>query len=140
MKLSRFLLLLLPTLLSCNSGSVEKKEEIPEHYYSEVQDKVVKWEDSLNKDGEYLLYCFSKTCKYCDEIKNEVIDVALKKKRIYFCNENIATADLDPSTTIGVKDISLLFVRGFPSIITIKNATVIDNVVGKSNVLKIIRS
>lgn len=134
------LLLVLPVLLSCNNASGEKEQEIPEHYYSEVQDKVINWTDSLSKEGDYYVYCFSKTCKYCDEIKNEVIDVALKKKRIYFCNENIVTADLDPSTTKGVSDINLLFVRGFPSIITISNNIVKDNVVGKSNVLKIIRS
>lgn len=140
---SRALLYLIPLLFSCGGASQEKsKEDIPIHNYSEVADRMIDWYSSLSqKDNKYYVYCYSNICKYCDEIKNEVIDISLKhKKNIYFCNSNIRIEELDPSATIGMSNIEDLYIRGFPSLIEVNNAIVMNNTVGKSKVIEILRN
>lgn len=127
-------------LMSCSSNN-STKEEIKYHSYAEVSDKTISWENCLNKSNHYYVYCYSLTCKYCEEIRNEVIHIALKNvKTIYFCYQNVNKQDLDPSQTIGTTDISHLFIRGFPSLVEVSNKTVINNIVGKTKVINELRS
>jgi len=127
-------------LMSCSSNNVTK-EEIKYHSYAEVNDKTIDWAETLSKENNYYVYVYSLTCKYCEEIRNEVIHIALKNvKTIYFCFQNVEKRDLDPSQTIGVKDMTYLFVKGFPSLVEVSNKTVINNIVGKTKVINELRS
>jgi len=134
------LLFVVFTLFSCSSNKTSK-EEIKYHSYSEVAEKNIDWNESLSKNNHYYVYCYSLTCKYCEEIRNEVIHIALKNvKTIYFCYQNVNKQDLDPSQTIGTKDISHLFIRGFPSLVEVSEKTVINNIVGKTKVINELRT
>ncbi len=134
------LALTLFVLVSCGSNE-KQQEKINYHSYDEVKEKFIDWNDSLSKDNHYFVYYFSVTCKYCEEIRNEVVQIALKnEKAIYFCNQNVVTQDMDPSSTIGQKEIKYLFVRGFPSLVEIEDKTVKNNMVGKTQVINYLRS
>jgi len=137
-----FLLLAAPLLFSCGPSNNEKSTEtIPTHSYEEVKDKTIDFADSLNRqENVYFVYCFSHVCEYCEQIKNEVIHIALKKvKTIYFCSTNVVEEELDPEATIGCTEIEDLFVGGYPSLIEIKNATVTRNLLGKTKVMEALR-
>ena len=140
----QFIILLTPFLFSCsNNKKDDPGSDIPIHNYDEVSERFISWNDSLSLNNEhYYVYYFSRTCKYCDELKNEVIDIALNKcNALYFCNDNaIIIQDLDPIHTIGISDISNLYIRGFPSLIEVRNNTVTDHLLGKSKVITFLRN
>lgn len=137
------LLLLIPLLFSCSNSSSEDDPIIPTHDYNEVSEKFITWENVLsNNKKHYYVYCFSRVCKYCEEMKNEVIDIALNNApNIYFCNGNdIVIKDIDPIGTIGIRDVNYLFIRGYPSLIEIENNTVNAHYLGRNKVITYLRT
>ncbi|MCQ2794893.1 MAG: hypothetical protein MJ214_01620 [Bacilli bacterium] len=140
----KILLLAIPLLFSCsNNEEHEKDPVIPHHSYEEVSDKMVNWLDVFTHDEDYCVYFFSRTCQYCDSIRDEVIEIALTHLTpIYFCNDNTIVTDryLDVESTIGQGDISEFRIKGFPSIIEVDNHLVKTHCPGKSATLNFIRS
>lgn len=140
----KILLLAIPLLFSCSSNvKPEDDPTIPHHSYEEVSDKVINWIDTFTKEDSYCVYFFSRTCPYCDSIRDEVIEVALTRKTsIYFCNDNATQTDkyLDVETTIGMGGINEFRIKGFPSIIQVNNHLVKVHCPGKSATLNFIRS
>lgn len=57
-------------------------------------------EDILNKEGEYYVYFQKETCKYCDNIKNDILKLS-KRKKVYVVdtedekNQEIESYDWD---------------------------------------------
>ena len=133
-------LFLIPFLFSCNNKSEEEEET--KHTYEEVSDRMHDWSETLSLDkDEYFVYCYSSVCKYCEEIKNEVIDIALKKKpELYFCNQNVVVEKDAPIAPIGESDINKIYVRGFPTIIKVKSKVFYEEYLGKTKVLELLRS
>ena len=140
----KILLLAIPFLFSCASTSKQEKDPIiPHHSYEEVSDKMISWLDVFNKGEDYCVYFFSRTCQYCDSIRDEVIEISLTHKTpVYFCNDNAIVTDkyLDVKTTIGMGDINEFRIKGFPSIIKINNQLVNEHCPGKSATINFIRS
>lgn len=141
----KILLLSIPLLFSCSSGNGEDVDPtIPHHSYEEVSDKMINWTDTFTvSHNDYCVYFFSRTCKYCDAIRDEVIDVALKRAtKIYFCNDNAIETDryLDVESTIGEGDISHFKIKGFPSIIEVSNHLVKSHHPGRNEVLNFVRN
>lgn len=140
----KILLLAIPLLFSCaNSSGGGTDPTIKPHSYEEVSDKMINWLDTFTKEEDYCVYYFSRTCKYCDAIKDEVIDIALTHQtKIYFCNDNKIVTDkyLDVESTIDIGDINEFRIKGFPSIIRVKNHLVKVHCPGKSATLEYVRT
>ena len=140
----KILLLAIPLLFSCSTNQAqEKAPEIKHHNYEEVSDKTINWIDVFLKPSDYCVYFFSRTCPYCDSIRDEVIEIALTHKTtIYFCNDNAIETDphLDAKSTIGIGDINEFRIKGFPSIIKVVNQVVNVHCPGKSATLNFIRT
>lgn len=132
-------------MVSCSNNKQEdSKKEIPHHNYNEVIDKTIIWSDTFKlSDNDYCVYYFSKICDYCEEARDEVIDIALTRKMpIYFCSEGgvITDRSLIPESTIGIDNILYLKIKGFPSVINIKNSKISSHYAGKSQVLNFLRN
>lgn len=144
MKNKLWLLSLLPLLIGCNNGGGgEVDPDIPTHEYSEITHLIREWENLFKQeDNHYYFYCYGEHCKQCHKIKNEVIDIALKgKKLIYFCDKNYDVfPEGDPSETLGKTDVIDVFILGTPSLLEIKNHTIINNVAGSEDVINVIKS
>ncbi len=140
----KVLLLFIPLLFSCsNDNNEEDQPSIKHHSYEEISDKMIGWDEVFKKGDNYCVYFFSMTCKYCDSIKDEVIDVALTHKTsIYFCNDSHIVTDryLDVESTIGITDINDFCIKGFPSIIKINLQAVSEHCPGKSATLNFVRT
>lgn len=140
----KILLLAIPLLFSCsNNNQPEVDPTIKPHSYEEVSDKMINWLDTFSKEESYCVYYFSRTCAYCDAIKDEVIDIALTHQtKIYFCNDNAIITDsyLDVESTKGIGDINEFRIKGFPSIIQVENHLVKEHCPGKSATLNFVRT
>ena len=101
----------------------------------------VDWPDVLSQEDEdYLLFFYSNTCQQCHEIMGDVysfIDDHIKPLYLVNTKECSVTIPLKDNIddTIGMKDINELFIKGTPSIIEVKDATVVAHIPGKSNCL-----
>ena len=102
------------------------------------------WQDSLKQqESNYLLFFYSKTCTYCQEIIEDVqafCDENIMK--VYWINTRETSTTIpvsyDIDKTLGVDDVSNLFIRGTPSIIEVFKGIVVANVPGKENCLTFI--
>ncbi len=111
-----------------------------EHAYSEIEDLLVKWDEVFNIDSNcYFVYYFSVSCSHCLEIKNYVIEEALKRDDIFFVKAS-STDRLknDVFSTIGVGIPEEIAILGYPSCIKIENKKVTKNVAGKSAILQLL--
>lgn len=136
------LLFMLPLLFSCSNGNEKKQGDIPNHEYSEIVDKKIKWNDIFfAKSNEYYIYCYFSHCTHCHSIKNEVIHIALNSdKDIRFCeDDNTVISDCDLNQTIGKSKVSDVFIKGFPSVIKITNHKISHNICGATKVIQFIR-
>ena len=140
----KILLLAIPLLFSCSSTKQQESDpKIPHHSYEDVSDKMVNWQDVFTKGDGYCVYFFSRTCQYCDAIRDEIIEISLTHRTpVYFCNDNAIVRDkyLDVKTTLGMDDITEFRIKGFPSIIKVTNQVINEHCPGKSATLNFIRS
>ena len=141
----KILLLAIPLLFSCDKvTNKEPTHVIPHHSYEEIADKVIMWNDVfLASEDDYCVYFYSRTCHYCEEIRDEVIEVALTHQMpIYFCNDNAIKTDpyLDPKSTIGMGDISKFKIKGTPSIIEVSEHVIKGHYAGKKASIDFVRN
>ena len=139
--------LILPAILaltSCeNSPSIftsktsESTPEIVEHDYREIASKKIDWNDMFLIDkNEYQIYFYSLTCAHCKNLKNSVIEYALKNDDLFFieANEKVVIKN-DVSDTIGATSISQMGILGYPSLIKIDQKVCVFNVAGESEII-----
>ncbi len=114
--------------------------EISVHNYFEIEEKLVGWNDIFNIYlYKYYVYYFSRTCSHCEEIKNWIIETALKRDDIFFVKASEKdTIEIDVSDTIGLETIENMKIMGYPSLIEITNWKVTKNVAGKTQIKNLI--
>ena len=127
--------------------SLTKKEDkidvsnitIPEaeREYFEVDHITINWDNIFfeNKDT-YYVYIYSTNCSHCQELKNWIIDLALKRDDIFFVkgsNKNVIKTDV--SGTIGATTIEQVAILGYPSLLKISNKTLVSNVAGNQRIM-----
>ncbi len=125
-------------LLACQS---ERNEPIYELSYDDYLDSSIVYEDMFSqKEDEYFVYIYSKSCSHCEAIKNDVLS---------FLKEDIVpvyllryTKDIrvnqDIELTIGVSDINDFYIAGTPTLVHIYEHCVLNNVVGEVDVINYI--
>ena len=139
-KIPTFILLLTsctPTSIISPQKSSEISNEIIEHDYSEISYRKIGWDDIFFQDkNEYKIYFYSLTCAHCKNLKNSVIEYALKNDDLFFieANEKVVIKN-DVSDTIGATSISQMGILGYPSLIKIDQKVCVFNVAGESEII-----
>lgn len=146
--MKKFCLMIFIAMLS--TGCAPQKQElnfepatVPEisvHSYFEIEEKIVGWNDIFNIYlNKYYVYYFSPTCSHCEEIKNWIIETALKRDDIFFVKASEKdTIKSDVSDTIGLETAENMKIMGYPSLIEITNWKVTKNVAGKTQIKNLI--
>ena len=86
--------------------------------------------------NEYQIYFYSLTCAHCKNLKNKVIEYALKNDNFFFieASEKVAIVE-DVSFTIGSTSISEMGILGYPSLVKIEQKVCVFNVAGESEII-----
>ena len=140
------LMLILPILLlsSCSiyestDQSFLSSEEVSiNHEYDEIVNQKLLWNDIFSvAKPTYFVYFYSLVCQNCNSLKNEIIEYAIKNQNIFFVQDSKEFVfGNDITKTIGISDISFFFISGFPTLIEIDNAILVNHVVGVNNIRK----
>jgi len=129
---------LLPILLltSCaGDNSSSSSQGYPEHDYSEIEHLKITYDQSFSiSEKDHFVYFYQDTCHSCSEIKNEVIDFALKGYlEFYFI---YATESIphnytyqEINQTIGSNNVDDIFVMVTPQLVLIKNGRIEKNII-----------
>lgn len=111
-----------------------------EHSYSEILEFKIKWSEVFEIDLQnYYVYFYSKTCSHCQNLKNLVIETALKTRIIFFVEaseEVIIKNYAKPQFCLTSAEI--FAISGYPSIAQISNKICIKNVSGEDQILMIL--
>lgn len=111
--------------------------EIVEHDYREISSQKIDWNDMFNQgQNEYYIYFYSLTCAHCKNLKNEVIEYALKNDNLFFieASEKVVIVE-DVNFTIGSTSISEMGILGYPSLVKIEQKVCVFNVAGESEII-----
>ena len=140
------LMLVFPILLlsSCSiyestEQSFLSSEEVSiNHEYDEIVNQKLLWNDIFSvAKPTYFVYFYSLVCQNCNSIKNEIIEYGLANNDIYFVQDSKEFVfGNDITKTIGISDISFFFISGFPTLIEIDNAILVNHFVGVNNIRK----
>lgn len=139
---------LLFTLSGCSlqketqNHNFEPSENIPfERDYSEVDELHILWSQMFSQNLQsYYVYFYSTNCNHCQSIKNEMVDLALKRGDIFFVKgTNKDTITSDVKSTIGVSFAGDFSILGYPSLAKIVDGKVEKNVAGKSQILALLK-
>ena len=140
------LMLILPILLlsscsiyeSTDQSFLSSQEVSINHEYDEIVNQKLLWNDIFSvAKPSYFVYFYSLVCQNCNSIKNEIIEYGLANDDIYFVQDSKEFVfGNDITKTIGISDISLFFISGFPTLIEIDNAILVNHVVGVNNIRK----
>lgn len=116
-----------------------KKEESREdktiqeihHEYDEISDIKIFWSDIFKQsDNEYYIYLYSTTCSHCNSIKDEMIEFALNSTTPIYFIQSSSEHNIAELGTINVKELSSLYIRGYPTLLKVTNKEVILNIAG----------
>lgn len=140
------LMLILPILMlsSCSifeftdQSFLSSQEVSINHEYEEIVNQKLLWNDIFSvAKPTYFVYFYSLVCQNCNSIKNEIIEYGLANDDIYFVQDSKEFVfGNDITKTIGISDISFFFISGFPTLIEIDNAILVNHVVGVNNIRK----
>ena len=144
MKRFFYLFLLLP-LVGCSKEKTEsfiEEDSIVSHDYSEIENRIIKWPKILSQEDKfYYGYIFSKTCGHCQEIKDKVIDYAIRKNNIYFVEfDNSIPIVGEINSTINATYYEDIGILGTPTLLQIFDHTLIANVAGSKNILSLLEN
>ena len=135
-------LLLIPfstVLLTGCFSFFPKQEEIKEektkqeitHSYDEVESLTIFWSEIFKQsESEYYVYLYSETCSHCNSIKDLMIEYALTQKTTIYFIKSSSEHNLSDIASTGVNNLSDLYIRGYPSLLKLKDKTVISNLAG----------
>ena len=149
----KFVILLLPALLlsgcvdnntqNVSSGEIVSTTEtvgLINYEYEDLGEKLIYWDDIPNMElPHYYVYFFSRTCNHCQHIKNLVIPILLRK-RIFFACESSKEHRVCSNQFYGdIKTIDYC-ILGYPTIIEIKNGSIVRYANGENEVLSLLNT
>lgn len=148
MRKNFFNILIIPLLVGCKStevvhNTIEENTPIIEidHEYNEVDYMHIEWEEIFNGGSDpYYVYFYSITCSHCENLKNEIIEIALNRNDIFFVKaSNKIVLKNDVIYTIGAGNIRDFAILGYPSLIKIENNICVKNVAGRTQILNALK-
>ena len=123
-----------------SSSSSSSSSSFPQHDYSEVAHLTITYDQSfsINENAHYV-YFYQETCHNCNDLKNEVIDFALKGiVPFYFI---VATEDIpsnysyqDINRTRGSSNVDDIFVKVVPQLAYIVDGKINKNIIFNINI------
>lgn len=127
---------------STNVKSMLPKIDNPiiEHSYDELEEKHILWSEIFEQAlDSYFVYFYSLNCDHCENMKNEVIEICLKRDDVFLVkSSNQVVLKNDVFYTIGVGNVGDFAILGYPSLVKIENKIVTKNVAGKSHILELL--
>ena len=133
------LLLSFCSIYESTEQSFLSSEEVSiNHEYDEIVNQKLLWNDIFSvAKPTYFVYFYSLVCQNCNYSKNAISEYAIKNQNIFFVQDSKEFVfGNDISKTIGISDISFFFISGFPTLIEIDNAILVNHVVGVNNIRK----
>ena len=125
-----------PSLVCCSSKSKEV-------YFNSNQIRKIEWNELLDQEiCHYLCLVFSDSCGHCREVLNsEQLPKLVTEQCIFGINQSPSIPTFPhPEFTIGETDINDVWIYAVPTLIEIKDKTVINNVYGSDDVLSLMYS
>lgn len=130
------ILLLLPLMLGCSISSSNIDND-PYYSYKDIEDKIIENDDIFNQLlSKYLVYVYSETCGYCQQIKQQIISYAISDDHFFiteFSDKFVVSSYVED--TIGIKDFDHLKILGTPTLLCIQDGLLMLNISGKTNIL-----
>jgi hypothetical protein len=127
----------LPTIgsvLVLASCALSMTSSLGSHDYSEIAEWSIPWSALFTPpEIHYLVWIYSPTCSHCQEIKNEMIDYAIKipKPPLFFVK---ADATIPKGTnitkTLGADRVEQVFVAGWPTLLEIESGILSGHFLG----------
>ena len=140
-----FVLIILTSCSSFSNNISTTNENISEreivHSYEEIKHLKIDWFEVFKQAKlDYFVYFYSLTCSHCNEIKNIVIDYALKHESIYFveASEKVVISK-NVEKSINSKNIEDLSIIGYPSLVEVNDLTCVKNIVGTNSILNLLK-
>ncbi len=127
---------------ACQNNTNTISQEIPSHDYDEISHLLIKWEELFIQSNElYHCYIYSPYCSHCENIKNNVIDIALTLDNFYFLtyDHNIPILS-DVSGTIGAKQIEDVGILGTPTLLEVTESAITNNIAGENSILNFLKT
>ena len=144
--MNKNIMLIFPSLIaltSCKNEPIfpkiytlEDSEQTINHNYQEIAHLKFDWNDIYSQSkNEYFVYFYSLTCSHCQNLKNLVIEFALKNDNVFFieANEKVVIEN-NVDHTIGISSVSELAILGYPSLIKIEQNVCVFNVAGEHDI------
>lgn len=122
---------------SIKSNSDSSIDESINHSYKEIENKKIIWNCMIfEANSPYYIYFYSLNCAHCNQIKNKIIEYALKYENIYFIEDSkdILFGD-DIDSTIGESRPEDIYIKGFPSLIEIESKKCVLNIYGNNQII-----
>ena len=93
------------------------------HEYSEIKNYELSWDQIFNPILEnYYVYFYSTSCSHCVELKDFIIEKALKREDIFFVkSSNRDQFTDDPNKSIGAENPGEIWILGYPSMLRFEN-------------------
>ena len=121
-----------------NASIQEPLEEITIEYPSS---SLIKWSNLFYQDFScYFIYVFSYDCYYCNELKSKVISFSDSSRfPVYFCEyEKSIPIGHNVESTINKDNVEEVFIKGTPTLILVKDKSIVFNAAGKAEVSEMI--
>ena len=142
--MKKFFLIVFATIAMLGCGPNKKDSSFKEISndafldYDLIHDKLISWNDLLIQEKDsYLVYVFSTTCGHCNDIKQQILSYSLRNDDLYFIqyNQGIPICDSDATLT-ATDNVDDICIFGTPSLLTIENGFLIENIAGSIRILE----
>lgn len=132
------LILISSLFLFTSCQKEESQSEYVSHSYEEVKDYFITFDTIFDLEIDfYYVYFFSYQCVHCNNIKNEMIDYALKFNDMYFCHfeSSFPRCEDKNYSLVGLTNVDDICLVGTPELVKIKNKTIIDYMLGEQEIM-----
>jgi len=144
MKPLKIITLLLAPFFLFGCTTTEKEEQIDsvilptERSYSEVGDFMLTLNTMFDVESDsYYTYFYSTTCSHCQELKDFIIETALKRKDIYFVKSSAQDKfTTDRNLVINAENPGDIYILGYPTMLKIEGKKVTKNLVGSEEIIR----
>lgn len=114
-----------------------RNHDVPISYdYSDVSKYALSWYQIFSVEtDEYYVYFYSTTCSHCLELKDFIVEKALKRGDIYFVkSSNSDQFTEDPNQSIGAENPGEIWILGYPTLLKIEDKICTKSLAGNDKI------
>jgi len=112
--------------------------DVPVSYdYSDVNKFSLIWSEIFSVElDEYYVYFYSTTCSHCMDLKDFIIEKAIKRGDIYFVrSSSLDQFTEDPNKSIGAENPGEIWILGYPTLLKIENKICTKSFAGNDKII-----